>query len=102
MDDKTPPSTFTRRTAGYWILVWLAITLAVMVLGVVLGALLWVVVGSLAGAERTAGRLLIDGADVGMRYARVWAGGLAFVLCFVKAHERFSFRAWCRARFCKN
>jgi len=99
MPDDTPPSPKPLwRSAVYWAGVWLAITAAGLLLGIVLGALIWVTVGTLGGSERTAGRLLADGADIGMRYARVWAGGIGIVLCFVKAHERFSCRAWLRRR----
>lgn len=86
------------RAAVYWFAFWLTVTLAVVAVGAVLGALIWVVVGTLAGARRDAAELLRDGASVGWRYARVWAGGGAFILCFVKAHEKFSVRAWWRAR----
>lgn len=96
---ESPPAASLWRSAAYWAGVWLAITAAGMLLGILLGALIWVTVGTLAGAERTAGELLRDGADIGMRYARVWAGGIAIILCFVKAHEKFSFRAWFRKRF---
>jgi hypothetical protein len=86
------------RVAAYWFAFWLAVSLAIVAVGAVLGALIWVVVGTLAGAERNSAQLLRDGASVGWRYARVWAGGIAFILCFVKAHEKFSVRAWWRSR----
>jgi hypothetical protein len=84
------------RFAAYWFAVWLAITLAIVAVGAVLGALIWVIAGTLSGAQRNAAELLRDGASIGWRYARVWAGGIAFILCFVKAHEKFSVRAWWR------
>lgn len=86
------------RAAAYWFAFWLAVTLAIIAVGAALGALMWVVVGTLTGAQRNAAELLRDGASVGWRYARVWAGGIAFILCFVKAHEKFSVRAWWRER----
>lgn len=86
------------RVAAYWLAVWLAVTLAIVAVGAVLGALIWVTVGTLAGDKRTVVQLLAKGADIGMRYSRVWAGGIAFILCFVKAHEKFSVRAWWRDR----
>lgn len=86
------------RIVLYWFSFWLAVTLVIVAVGAVLGALIWLSVGTLAGARRDAAELLRDGVSVGWRYARVWAGGVAFILCFVKAHEKFSVRAWWRGR----
>jgi hypothetical protein len=86
------------RAAVYWFAVWLAITFAIVAVGAVLGAFIWVVVFTLSGDNRTVVQLVAKGADIGMRYSRVWAGGIAFILCFVKAHEKFSVRAWWRDR----
>lgn len=100
---RTPPmetsSAVTRlRVALYWVAVWLAIVVAIVAVGALLGAVCWLVFGVPLGSELNWSDRLAYGASVGWRYARVWAGGIAFVLCFIKAHEGFSVRAWLRAR----
>ena len=95
MDDGRPARTSLARKSAYWFSVWFVLTAALMLFGVGLGSLIWMVVGTLAHSERTLGTLALDGADIGMQFTRVWAGGLAIVLCFIKAHEKFS----CRDRF---
>lgn len=90
------------RAIAYWVALALAISLVIVAVGAVLGALIWVTVGTIAGDARSAGELLAKGASIGWRYARVWAGGVAIILCFVKAHENFSLRRWWRARFHKR
>lgn len=92
------PAVQKLRTILYWVGFVLAVSLLIMAVGAVLGTLIWVVVGALAGAERTLGQLAQDGAYIGYRYARVWAGGIAIILAFVKAYENFSLRAWWKAR----
>lgn len=86
-------------TALYWILFWISVSAAIIAVGALLGSILWLVIGTVAGDERSAGKLLSKGASIGWRYARVWAGGIAFILCFVKGYHRFSVRAYLRERF---
>ncbi len=86
------------RRALYWSGVWCAIVLAIVGAGALLGALFWAGLGVPLGSELDVSGRFGYGASVGWRYARVWAGGIAFVLCFIKAHERFSVTAWWRSR----
>lgn len=86
------------RTCLYWGGLVLLIATIILVAGTLAGALFWAAFGPWLGSECDLVGRLASGASVGVRYARVWAGGLAIVLCFIKAHEGFSFRAWWRAR----
>lgn len=93
-----PKPEFRLRAALYWVGVWLLIALAIIAVGALVGSLLWALLGVPLGSELDLAGRLGYGASVGWRYARVWAGGIAFVACFMKAHEKFSLRAWWRSR----
>lgn len=86
------------RTCLYW--VGLALTLVALTLatGAAVGGVFWAALGPWLGSETDLAGRLASGASVGVRYARVWAGGLAIVACFMKAHSGFSFRVWWRER----
>lgn len=96
---ETPAAASRLKTSLYWVGFALAVSLLIVALGAALGAAVWCLLGPALGSEADVSGRLAYGASLGWRYARVWAGGLAFVLCFIKAHERFSVRAWLRARF---
>ena len=99
MNDGPPPATSRWRSAGRWFVVWAILTTAIMIAGMLAGGLIWVVVGGLSRSSRDVPQLFRDGTGIGMQFTRVWAGGVSIVLCFVKAHEKFSFRAWLRRKF---
>lgn len=86
------------REGAYWAAVWAVITGAIIAAGALIGAVLGVVHGLAFGSDSGLGGSLRYGVSLGWRYARVWAGGVAFILCFVKAHEKFSVRTWWKTR----
>lgn len=71
------------KTIGYWLLYFLGYTGLTLALGSILGAILYVLFGT-TFTEYSVLILMKKGLWIGFRYAGVWAGGLAIVLCFVK------------------
>jgi hypothetical protein len=82
----------------YWGGLVVLIALAIVTAGAVVAGAFWSVFGPFLGSDCDLLGRLSSGASVGARYARVWAGGFAIILCFMKAHHGFSLRAWWRAR----
>lgn len=66
-------------------LVW---TLGIVAVGAVLGAAVFPLVGSLAGMEKSAGELALNGARTLGFYFMVWAPGVGVVLTVKNEYER--------------
>ncbi|PWU05647.1 MAG: hypothetical protein C5B43_03025 [Verrucomicrobia bacterium] len=66
---------------------FLCYTAAILGIGSVVGGILFVLIG-MYFTEYTFFYLIKKGIWVGFRYAGVWAGGSAIVLCFVKGGKK--------------
>lgn len=69
----------------WWFFVYTVVTLEI---GALIGALLFAGVGALSHPQLDILRRIEMGLADGFFYAGVWAGGLAIVLCFMRAHKR--------------
>jgi hypothetical protein len=70
-----------------WIALWHAIVAGFCAAGALLGAFLFVAVGGIAGVAAEPARLLVMGLRDGGFYALIWAPGIAFVLCCMRARQ---------------
>lgn len=75
------------RICAYWVGSFLYYVVIILAVGSVLGACLFTFFGTLFG-DYTLKDLFKKGLWIGFRYAGVWAGGLAIVLCFFKGGRR--------------
>lgn len=71
----------------YWTAHLLLFVAAILVTGTIVGSILFLVLGNCFGDYGWL-FLLKQGAWAGFRYAGVWAGGVAIVLCFIKGAKR--------------
>jgi hypothetical protein len=83
----------------YWLGLILAFVAAFCGLGAVLGGAVYALWASVnPPADGDLAGFVLHGMSNGARWFGVWAGGLGFILAFVKAHHGFTLRAWLRAR----
>ena len=75
------------KNSAYWLAFFLYYVLLVLAIGSLAGAILFAFFG-LIFFEINIITLLKKGLWIGFRYAGVWAGGLAIVLCFLKAGRK--------------
>ncbi len=75
------------KVSAYWLMFLLYYTVVILVLGTVSGAVLFAFLGPLF-VDSTFLVLIKKGAWIGFRYAGVWAGGTAIVLCFIKGARK--------------
>ncbi|GAB4277381.1 MAG TPA: hypothetical protein DIU37_01720 [Opitutae bacterium] len=71
----------------FWLLSFLAYCLVIIALGAFLGAFLSPIVGHFTHPELGVIQLMENGLSLGTRFASVWAGGLAIVLCFMQGYR---------------
>lgn len=69
----------------WWLYVYICVT---VVTGALVGAFLFVAVGALTHPEMDVLRRAEMGLTDGFYYAGMWSGGLAIVLCVMRAHRR--------------
>ncbi|OIO60682.1 MAG: hypothetical protein COZ46_01505 [Verrucomicrobia bacterium CG_4_10_14_3_um_filter_43_23] len=72
----------------YWIWSFLYYVGLILVAGTVVGSVAFVLLGPIFVDDYTFLGLLKKGAWIGFRYAGVWAGGVAIVLCCMKANKK--------------
>jgi len=73
-----------------WLAIWAAYAVAIIAIGSILGALLGPIVGLIMNQEYTFTGYMLKGLSIGARYAGVWAGGTAIVLCVLHANRKRS------------
>lgn len=74
-------------SACYWFFRWLALVLIITAGGAVIGAVLFSVVGLAFQMDYRLSELLRNGLRDGGFYAFIWAPGVSFVLCVMKAYK---------------
>lgn len=74
------------KICAYWSAHLLCYTALILSLGTVVGACLFPLLGPLF-VDSPLFALMKKGAWTGFRYAGVWAGGTAIVLCFIKGNR---------------
>lgn len=75
------------KVSAYWLMFLFYYTAVILVLGTVAGACLFGLLGPLF-VDSTFLVLIQKGAWIGFRYAGVWAGGTAIVLCFIQGAKK--------------
>lgn len=75
------------KICAYWSAFLVYYTSIILAIGTIAGALLFSLLGPLF-VDSNFISLMKKGAWIGFRYAGVWAGGTAIVLCFIKGHNR--------------
>ena len=75
------------KSGSMWLLRFSFYTGIILAMGTLIGSLGFIVIGSLFIKGYTCEFLLKKGAWIGFRYAGVWAGGAAVVLCCMKAKK---------------
>lgn len=71
----------------YWLFLFFYYVFLILAIGSLAGAFLFATLGILF-SEKSLLALLKQGIGTGFRYAGIWAGGLAIVLCFMKAGRK--------------
>lgn len=77
------------RAALRWLLTWLYFVLVICFAGAMLGVATHVVLGPLFVEQADFGYLAAFGFMNGLKYGSVWAGGLAIVLCVMRARKEY-------------
>lgn len=72
-----------------WLLTWLYYVLIICFVGAMLGVISHILVGYLVTEAPDFGYLASFGFSNGLRYGSVWAGGLAIVLCVLRARKEY-------------
>lgn len=72
-----------------WLFTWLYFVLIICFIGAILGVLSHVILGPLFFDEVDFGKLAAFGFSHGIRYGGVWAGGVAIVLCVLRARKEY-------------
>ena len=72
-----------------WIFIWLYYVLLTCLVGAMLGVLTHVLLGPLFVEDPDFGFLAAFGFMNGLKYGSVWAGGLAIVLCVMRARREY-------------
>ena len=72
----------------YWLGWFIAFVVSIIATGAVLGCILFLTIGALTHPDIVLSERALSGLLDGGRYAGLWAGGLAIVLCFMKGHRR--------------
>ena len=71
-----------------WLLTWLFFVAIICFVGAMLGVLTHILLGPLF-VDKSFGFLAAFGFMNGLKYGSVWAGGLAIVLCVMRARKEF-------------
>lgn len=71
----------------YWLWWFIAYTIIILEIGAIAGALLFATIGALTHPQMDIILRAEMGLADGFLYAGVWAGGIAIVLCFMRAHR---------------
>lgn len=74
---------------GRWLFTWVYFVLIICFIGAVLGVVSHVALGPVFLDEPDFGYLAAFGFSNGIRYGGVWAGGLAIVLCVIRARKEY-------------
>lgn len=74
------------KKAGFWAYYFALYVLLTLLGGAAIGVVLFCSLG-LFLSNLSLQELAIKGLMVGLKYARVWAGGLSLVLCVIKAYN---------------
>lgn len=74
----------------FWIISFLAYFVVIVTSGAFLGTFIAPVVGNFTHPDLGVIDLMERGMSIGARFACVWAGGLALVLCFIQGHNKRS------------
>ena len=72
-----------------WLFTWIYFVLVTCFVGAVLGVLTHVLLGPLFVDQPDYGFLAAFGFMNGLKYGGVWAGGLAIVLCVIRARKEY-------------
>lgn len=72
-----------------WLFIWVYYVLVTCFIGAILGVLTHACFGLLFMEEPDYGYLAAFGFQNGLRYGSVWAGGLAIVLCVMRARREY-------------
>lgn len=72
-----------------WLFTWLYFVLVICFLGAMLGVLSHTAFGLFFMDQPDRGYLAAFGFKNGLRYGSVWAGGLAIVLCVIRARKEY-------------
>lgn len=75
------------KTSAYWLTFFLYYTAIILTVGTLAGACLFPLLGPLF-VDSPFLALMKKGAWIGFRYAGVWAGGTAIILCFIKGAKQ--------------
>jgi len=75
------------KAVGIWLMRFSFYTAVILAAGMVIGGIGFVTIGGLFAKGYTCEFLFKKGASIGFRYAGVWAGGAAIVLCCMKAKQ---------------
>ncbi len=77
------------KQVGRWLLTWVYFVLVICFIGAMLGVLTHVLFGPLFVDQPDFGFLAAFGFMNGLKYGSVWAGGLAVVLCVMRARKEY-------------
>ena len=72
-----------------WLLTWIYFVLVICFVGAMLGVVTHVLLGPLFVDQPDYGFLAAFGFMNGLKYGSVWAGGLAIVLCVMRARKEY-------------
>lgn len=72
-----------------WLFTWIYYVAIICFVGAILGVLTHVVLGPLFVEQVDFGYLAAFGFMNGLKYGGVWAGGLAIVLCVIRARQEY-------------
>ena len=72
-----------------WLFTWIYFVLVTCFVGAMLGVLTHVALGPLFVDDPDFGFLAAFGFKNGLKYGSVWAGGLAIVLCVMRARKEY-------------
>jgi hypothetical protein len=75
------------RSGLCWLGLWLGLVCLICLGGAVAGAVLFPAVGLLLGMDLTAGEMARNGLLDGGFLALIWAPGVSFVACLMRAHR---------------
>ncbi|MGC9452065.1 MAG: hypothetical protein ACP5I4_11530 [Oceanipulchritudo sp.] len=75
--------------AAGWFAFWLLLVAGITLAGAILGAVLFPVAGLLLGMDLEVPRMARNGWFDGGFLALIWAPGISFVACLMRAHRRY-------------
>ncbi len=77
------------RQVGRWVVTWLYFVSIILLIGATLGIITHLGFGLLFMDDPDYGYLAAFGFSNGLRYGTVWAGGVAIVLCVMRARKEY-------------